>query len=285
MQEGGARLVQIVLAGQTELENIFDVEALRPPDRQVQIRLQLQPLLPEESHLFIEQRLRRAGRSSGEVFTPEALDLIVSQGCGIFRNIIFLCDKAFQNGFELQQRMIDAAIIRKILAETGVPSLAGQGKSAEIANPDVLIHRLFQNPPRIVKPGILTEGISYLKGRPSYLYILGTFVLGLVFYLGWEFLPAPSPSRTYKIEAPAPVAKEQIPIPAPKEKVATSAQGVPIAPPDKKAELAASPPDKTMVPPPRRNRNPRRRSKGKRRPKQNPNSLPKTNPRRNRKRN
>ena len=246
MQEGGARLVQIVLAGQTELENILDVEALRPPDRQVQIRLQLQPLLPEESHLFIEQRLRRAGRSSGEVFTPEALDLIVSQGCGIFRNVIFLCDKAFQNGFELQQRMIDAAIIRKILAEMGVPSLAGQGKSAEITDPNALIHRLFQNPPRIVKPGILTEGISYLKRRPSYLYILGTFVLGLVFYLAWEFLPAPSPSRTYKIEAPAPVAKEQIPIPAPKEKVATSAQSVPIAPPDRKAELAAPSPDKTM---------------------------------------
>jgi len=244
MQDGEARLVQIVLAGQPELENILGVEALRPLNRQIQIRLQLQPLLPEESHLFIEQCLQRAGRSSGEVFTPEALDLIVSQGCGIFRNIIFLCDKAFQKGFELQQRIIEAAIIRKILADVGVPSLEGQGKSAEITSPDALIHRLFQNPPRIVKPGILTEVISSLKRRPSYLYILGTFVLGLVFYLGWEFLPTPSPSGTYKIEAPAPVTKEQRPIPAAKEKVETSAQSGPIAPPDKKAELAASAPDK-----------------------------------------
>ncbi len=270
MQEGGARLVQIVLAGQTELEDIWDVEALRPPDRQAQIRLQLQPLLPEESHLFIEQRLRRAGRSSGEVFTSEALDVIVSQGCGIFRNVIFLCDKAFQNGFELQQRMIDAAIIRKILAEMGVPSLAGQGKAAEIADPGALIRRLFQNPPRIVKPGILTEGISYLKRSPSHLYILGTLVLGLVFYLAWEFLPAPFPSRTHKIEAPAPVAKEQIPTPAPKEKVATSAQSAPIAPPDKKAELASPSPDKTRVLPPPAKPKPEAKIEGKAAPKAEP---------------
>ena len=244
MQDGEGRLVQIVLAGQPELENILGGEVLRPLNRQIQIRLQLQPLWPEESHLFIEQRLGRAGRSSGEVFTPEALDLIVSQGCGVFRNIIFLCDKAFQKGFELQEKMIGAALIRKIIADMGVSSLEGQGKSAEITSADALIHRLFQTPPQIVKSGILTEGISYLKRRPSYLYTLGTLVLGLVFYLGWEFLLTPSPSRFHRIEAPALVTKEQMPIPAAKEKVATPAQGGPTAPPGLKTEPAAPSPDK-----------------------------------------
>jgi len=243
MQEGEVRLVQIVLAGPPELENLLGGESLRPLARQIQIRLQLQALWPEESQLFIEQRLQRAGRSSEEVFTPEALDLIVSQGCGIFRKIIFLCDKAFQKGFELQQRRIDAAIIWGILADQGVSSLEGQGKSAEIPGPDALIHRLFENPPRIVKPDILTGVISYLKGHPLYLYLLGTFVLGLVFYLGWEFFPTPSPSRIQRIEAPAPVVKEQLPIPAAKEKDETSAPSGPIAPPDKKVEGAAPSPD------------------------------------------
>ena len=251
MQQGGARLVQIVLAGQPELETILRSEGLRPLSRQIQIFLQIQPLLPEESNLFIEQSLQRAGRSSAQVFTPEALDLIVSQGCGIFRNIIFLCDKAFKKGLDLQQQVIDAAIIRKTLADTEPPSLEEREKPPEITSPDALIHRLFQNPPRIVQPGIFIQVISYLKRRPLYPAILGTFALALIIYLGWEFLLTPSPSGIPKIEAPAPLAKEPLPIPAPQEKVKTSAQNAPTSLPGKKEGVVppAPEPEKVLPPP------------------------------------
>ncbi|MBP1716951.1 MAG: ATPase [Deltaproteobacteria bacterium] len=244
IQEGGVRPLQIILAGRPELETILESEGLRPLNRQIQTRLQIQPLLPEESRLFIEQRLQRAGRSSGEVFTPEALELIVSQGRGIFRNIIFLCEKAFQKGLDLQQKVIDAATIWKILAEMDVPCLEEPVRSQEITNRDALIRRLFQNPPRIVKPGIFAEILSFLKVHPSYVYGFGTFVLALIFYLGWEFLLTPSPSSTPRIETPSPLAKEQMPIPASKEKIVTSAQSGPIGTPDKRGELVASALDK-----------------------------------------
>jgi len=244
MQEGGVRLLQIILAGRPELEAILESEGLRPFNRQIQLRLQIPPLLPEESRLFIEQRLQRAWRSSAEVFTPEGLDLIVSQGCGIFQNIIFLCDKAFQKGFELQQRRIDAPIIRDILADMGVPLLKGKGGSPEITSPDALIHRLFQNPPRIRKPGIRADVSSYLKHHPLYLYIPGTIALALVFYLGWEFFLAPSPSRAPRIETSTKIGRGQMPIPAPQEKVEPSAQNAPPAPPDKKAEIGVPAPER-----------------------------------------
>jgi len=263
IQEGGVRLLQIVLAGRPELETILESERLLPLKRQIQLRLQIQPLLPEESHLFIEQRLQRAGRSSGEVFTPEALELIVSQGHGRFRNIIFLCEKALRKGLDLKQKVIDAALIWKIFAETDVPNGEEPVTSQELTNRDALIRRLFQNPPRIVKPSIFAEVLSFLKLHPSYLYALGTFVLGLIFYLGWEFLLTSSPSRGPKIEAPSPVAKEQTPLSAPQEKIVISAQGAPIPPPAKKAETAASSPEKITTSPVSAKPKPEAKSEGK----------------------
>jgi len=238
LQENGVRLVQIVLAGRPELEGILESEGLRPLLQQIQVRLEIQPLLPEESRLFIEQRLQKAGRSRAEVFTSEALDIIATQACGIFRNIIFLCDKCFEKGFELQQKVIDAGVIRKTLADMGVSPPEGEGKPREIAGPEAVIHRLFQNPPRIVKPGIFTEVLSYLKEHPRYLYISGTLVLASVFYLGWEFLLTSSPSQVSRIESPSPVAKESIAIPAAKEKVEIPPQIAPVAAPERKAEPA-----------------------------------------------
>jgi general secretion pathway protein A len=249
MQEGGARLVQIILAGEPELENTLSAEALRSLSQQIRIRLRLQPLLQEESRLFIEQRLQRAGRSSGEIFTPQALDLIVSQGRGIFRKIIFLCDQSFQKGFELHKRIIDAAILWKILAEMDVPYQEEPVQAQEVTNREALVHHLFQNPPRIIKPGILAEVLSNLKRRPSYLFAIGTVVLGLVLYLGWEFLSAPSPSGIHRIETPVPVAKEQKMIPAPQGKVEAPAQNAPIALLDKKAEIVPPDRDREKSPP------------------------------------
>jgi hypothetical protein len=212
------------LAGQPELEGLLSAEALRPLNRQIRAWVRLQPLLPEESRLFIEERLQRAGRSTREVFTPEALDAIVSRGGGIFRRIIFLGDQAFQRGMDLQQKVIDAAIIRAVLPEMDISQGEGPGPSQKIANGDALLRRLFQNPPRIVKPDILREVKSFLKSRSSYLYILGTVVLGLGLYLAWELLlPSPHPAG-YREEAAVPVAKKQEPTPAAPKKAEASLQ-------------------------------------------------------------
>ncbi len=249
MKEGGARLLQIVLAGRPELDAILSSKELNPLSRQIQIRLQIQPLLPEESRLFIEQRLQRAGRRSVDVFTPEAIDLIITQGGGIFRNIISLCDRAFRKGLDLQEKVIDVEILRKTLDDAEIPFLEAREEPAETTAADALIHRLFQNPPRIIKEDILTKALSYLRRHPSYIYAVGTFVLGLVLFFGWDFLSTPSPSRAPRIETTTSVAKEKAPVPAPQEKAETSARSVP-KPPGEKAELAPSSPPKAEVPPP-----------------------------------
>ena len=249
MEEGGIKLVQIILAGQPELEGLLSAEALRPLNRQIRAWVRLQPLLPEESRLFIEERLQRAGRSTREVFTPEALDAIVSQGGGIFRRIIFLGDQAFQRGMDLQQKVIDAAIIRAVLPEMDISQGEGPGPSKKIADRDALLRRLFRNPPRIVKPNILREVNFFLKSRSSYLYILGTVVLGLGLYLAWELLLPPPHPAGYREEAAVPVAKKQEPTPAAQKNAEASLQNGSSVRTEGKKMMAPSAPVWGKVPP------------------------------------
>jgi general secretion pathway protein A len=122
--EGGrwvARL-QIILVGAPELEHKISMPRLRKFDREIGVRCQINPLTEEESTKYIDHRLKLVGSRSREVFTPEAISLIVRHARGFPRVINILCDNAFMIGYGLSKTRVDEDMVRQALKDMETPT-------------------------------------------------------------------------------------------------------------------------------------------------------------------
>src|SRR3954470_7486344 len=65
------KLLQIILAGQPELDRKLDAANLRQLKQRIVLRCSLNPLSPEEVVAYIETRLARAGMPNQSIFSPD----------------------------------------------------------------------------------------------------------------------------------------------------------------------------------------------------------------------
>jgi general secretion pathway protein A len=122
--EGGrwvARL-QIILVGAPELEHKIRTPRLRQFDREIGVRCQISPLTEEESKQYIDHRLKLVGSRSREVFTPEAISVIVRHARGFPRVINILCDNAFMIGYGLSKTRVDEDMVRQAIKDLEAPT-------------------------------------------------------------------------------------------------------------------------------------------------------------------
>ena len=107
------KLVQIVLSGQPELEEML----LNPKVRQLRQRVSLwartHPLTGVETHDYIGERLRIAGASE-PVLLPEAMELVYHYSKGIPRIINLICEHALINAYAEQVKPIPAHIVESV---------------------------------------------------------------------------------------------------------------------------------------------------------------------------
>jgi general secretion pathway protein A len=112
------KLIQILLAGQPQLEENIGSPELVQLRQRISIFARLKPLTSEETALYIAHRLRTAGYSSDTpLFTKDALAIIAQCSEGIPRNINNLCFNALSLGSALQQKPIDRDIIRQVISD------------------------------------------------------------------------------------------------------------------------------------------------------------------------
>jgi general secretion pathway protein A len=107
--------LQLVLAGQPEFENLFNTAVAPYPGLHSPRRARIPVLSPNESLAYIEHRLNIAGRSSTELFSPQALSAITEYSQGIPRLINVVCDNALFNGYADSLEMIPKETIRKVI--------------------------------------------------------------------------------------------------------------------------------------------------------------------------
>jgi general secretion pathway protein A len=122
--EGGRWVgrLQIILVGAPELEHKISTPRLRRFAREIGVRCQISPLTEEESMKYIDHRLKLAGSRSREVFTPEAISLIVRQARGFPRVINILCDNAFMIGYGLSKTRVDEDMVRQAVKDMETPT-------------------------------------------------------------------------------------------------------------------------------------------------------------------
>ena len=107
MKTENEKLIQIVLAGQPELESLLARPDLRQLTQRIAVRYRLQFLSMDETRAYIRHRMEVAGETGGVSFDSNALRLIHLYTRGIPRMINVLADRALleSNGLELPLRL------------------------------------------------------------------------------------------------------------------------------------------------------------------------------------
>jgi general secretion pathway protein A len=112
------KLIQIVLIGQPEFEQILNLNELRQLKQRIAIRSTISSFTEEESIAYIQYRLAKVSMNHPiPVFTQGALQRIVKQADGIPRIINILCDNSLITGFGYQRRPVDSRIVREVIAD------------------------------------------------------------------------------------------------------------------------------------------------------------------------
>lgn len=91
------KLLQIVLAGQPELEVKLKAHELRQLRQRITIRCRTHPLTLEQTHGYIRERLRVAGANGNPIFEPDAVGSVHAYSHGIPRVINVLCEHSLFN--------------------------------------------------------------------------------------------------------------------------------------------------------------------------------------------
>jgi len=118
------KILQIVLAGQPELDDTLANPSLRQLRQRVALRIHLRPLSPAEVAAYVRTRLERVGGAAGELFTADALAHIADLGHGIPRLVNVLCDAALMVAFASGSRTVTPAIVEEAWHDhdSGIPA-------------------------------------------------------------------------------------------------------------------------------------------------------------------
>jgi len=228
LETSKAKLLQVVLVGQPELEAKLNSEDLRQLKQRIGIRRKIHPITEGESRQYIEHRLSHVGSSSAAVFTPEALSLICRYAQGIPRTINILCDNALLIGYGLQQKVIDADIIREVLNDLGILIPEKQARPKIVYRPEPILQGNYARPALVDEVETTSTGRSWALTRKVPYLIFGIIALAAIFFLSREYFmttpdpPVPKPSLS------PPVVAEKIAPPEPASSAPNSLQPAPV---------------------------------------------------------
>jgi len=105
------KLLQIVLVGQTELEQKLKQPHLRQLRQRLTLRAKTHALAAEETKAYIQQRLRIAGSNGQAIFDGDAFNAIHRYSNGIPRVVNLICEHCLVSAFVDQQKTVGATIV------------------------------------------------------------------------------------------------------------------------------------------------------------------------------
>lgn len=119
-EESGRKLLQIVLAGQSELAALLNRDDLRQFKQRIAVRLRLQPLSTTEVKDYIRFRWLEAGGAEPP-FTTEAMAAIAQSSSGIPRVVNALCDNALMLAFAETAACVTVGHVREVCVDLDLP--------------------------------------------------------------------------------------------------------------------------------------------------------------------
>lgn len=114
LENRGGKLLQIILAGQPELDRKLDAPNLRQLKQRIVLRCNLEPFSASDASHYINTRMALAGQPEQKVFSDEMITEIQSRSQGIPRVINALCDNLLLSAFAAEQRVCTREMLDEI---------------------------------------------------------------------------------------------------------------------------------------------------------------------------
>lgn len=111
LETASEKLLQIVLAGQSELEQKLKRPHLRQLRQRIMLRAKTQPFTLEETESYMRFRLSVAGAAEPGLFDRMATSLIYDYSHGIPRIVNLICEHCLVTAFAEGQPRVDASIV------------------------------------------------------------------------------------------------------------------------------------------------------------------------------
>jgi general secretion pathway protein A len=167
----GEKLLQIVLSGQPELNDLLNREDMRQFKQRIALRLAIEPLTREEVKKYLAFRWAKAGAKGQLPFEPEAVERLTGLSHGIPRVLNALCDNAMTLAFSesigivtrehVAQAAQDLHISERLSPHANTPPLpTPQHQEAAIPAPSVIeapAFRMLDRRPMLSRPSLLSR--------------------------------------------------------------------------------------------------------------------------------
>lgn len=111
------KIVNIILIGQRELDELLDVPELEQLRQRIRLRYDLGPLAEDEVRAYIEHRIRVAGGEDRALFADDVYPEIYRFTGGVPRLINTLCDTALLTAFVGEHEQVTLPVLRETIDE------------------------------------------------------------------------------------------------------------------------------------------------------------------------
>jgi general secretion pathway protein A len=111
------KLIQIILAGQPELNDVLRRHDLRQLNQRITVRCQLTPMKLDDTANYIDHRLKISGSRIPEIFSRAAIKRIYRFSRGVPRLINIACEQALVMAWTQEIRSVSPSIVAEVIAE------------------------------------------------------------------------------------------------------------------------------------------------------------------------
>ena len=111
------KLLQIILAGQQELDRKLDAPEFRQLKQRISLRCALRGFDLDETVAYVNSRMARAGLDDQKVIPPQLLEEIHHRAQGIPRLINAICDNLLLTAFALESRTATLEMLDEVTAD------------------------------------------------------------------------------------------------------------------------------------------------------------------------
>jgi len=118
LQVGNAKLLQIILFGQPELNAKLDQPNMRQLKDRIIHHFHMQPLSRNTLENYLMFRMRAAGYRGPDIFSPNAIKLIADTSNGLMRRINILADKSLLAAFVEDTHNIEARHVQAAMRDS-----------------------------------------------------------------------------------------------------------------------------------------------------------------------
>ena len=119
-ESASEKFLQILLLGQSELDDLLNRRDLRQLKQRIALRLYIDPLTPTEVQQYIRVRWTKAGGREAPPFSPDALAVITQWSQGIPRLINSICDSSLLMAYGDESPLVGLNYVRDAVANLGL---------------------------------------------------------------------------------------------------------------------------------------------------------------------